>query len=159
DLRGFEWRYLFGQLRGEASATVVSNLAASRYLCASPHGHLLGSGREVRSIDSWAVVADLGSNCLVLAFAARDQSLLYDRGKTNGAFVRRDLATGYETNLLEHENVAAITISGSGRWLATGSDRGLRLWDATSWQLVGSVTNAPFDDLSAFNWFSAKGLA
>src|SRR5205823_4792400 len=48
---------------------------------------------------------------------------------------------------------------GSGRWLATGSDRGLRLWDATSWQLVGSVTNAPFDDLSAFNWFSAKGLA
>ena len=35
--------------------------------------------------------------------------------------------------------------SRGGRWLAVGSDRGLRLWDATTWQLVSSATNAPFD--------------
>jgi WD40 repeat protein len=68
--------------------------------------------------------------------------------------------------LLEGETVAAIAFSPSGRWMATGTSRGLRLWDTTTWQLIGSHTNAPFDKwpelqtgFAGFNEFSASSLA
>jgi len=86
------------------------------------------------------------------------KAIMIQRDKT---FVRRDLETEQETILLEGETVDAVALSrGGGRWMTTGSERGLRLWDTTKWQLANSATNAPFDKwpalkpgLSAFDFY------
>lgn len=166
DVRGFEWRYLQGLLRGDAIRTIPIGSTESRYLCISPDGRLVASGSRIVERKTGAVVANLGGNSTALALGPRGQILLIRRGKGGNDFVRRDLATGEEAVLLQKETVAAVAFSRRGRWLATGSQQGLRLWDTATWRVSACVTNAPFDswlplrsDMPGFNWFSAKGLA
>jgi tRNA A-37 threonylcarbamoyl transferase component Bud32 len=166
DLRGFEWRYLAGRLAGDERVTIATNVDATRHLALSPDGQLVGAKSHLWRVATGRIESELGSRCEVLAFAPRGQTVLFMRGGGTPSFMRRDLATGRDTPLLEGETVAAVSFSKTGHWMATGTDRGLRLWDATTWELVSSQTNAPFNQwavlgtgLSAFNGFSSKGLA
>src|SRR5262249_53879307 len=68
DLRGFEWRYLWGLLRGDALGTIATNATGGRYLATSPDGHLLANGSRIWDLATRAVIADLGSNSTALAF-------------------------------------------------------------------------------------------
>lgn len=167
DLRAFEWHYLWGQLRGDQLRKLPTNLARNevqaRYLSISPDGELLAALDSVWSRSSGALRFEVGPDEMSLAFAPNGREILVRKKQT---LLRRALATGNEVLLLRDEGVGALCFSPSGRWMATGSEQGLRLWDTTTWTVVSSRTNAPFewwrnlrDGLSAFSTLAAKGLA
>ncbi len=166
DVRGFEWRYLRGLLRGDATRAIPIARTEYRYLSVSPDGRFLANGARVFDRQTGALKGDLGPKSSVLAFTPTGEILLGRGGEEDRTFIRHDFLQGTDTVLLDHETVWTVAFSRSGRWMATGSTKGLRVWDTTTWQVRACVTNAPFEswsslrsDFSAFNWFSAKGLA
>jgi serine/threonine protein kinase/WD40 repeat protein len=154
DLRGFEWRYFRQRARGDQVATIVSDAGGDRHLAVSSDGHFLAAGRGVYDAASGGVLSDqrLAKGDMALTFAP-DSHVLLISGRDG--LKRRDLSTGEEVVILPGEtNVSAVTFSRTGRWLATGSRQGLRLYDALTWKLVRSDTNLWFEP-----FFAAKALA
>ncbi|MBL9134601.1 MAG: protein kinase [Verrucomicrobiales bacterium] len=138
DLRGFDWRHLSWTSRGDAFASWLGQGWAPQ-VCFSPDGRWIAGGhsiwempmpREVPMEVSAEPALKLPTGHRLLAFAPDGQVLM----KTD----RKDLklwnpVTNVESLLLEGETVCAVAFSRSGRWMATGSDLGVRLWEVATW--------------------------
>jgi len=158
DLRGFEWRYFSHRARGDQLATIQSDAGGVRHLAVSSDGHFVAAGRRVWNVSSQKPVSDqsLDEGDMALAFVPHSYVLLI---AAKDGLKRRHLVTGDGGIILPGEtNVSALAFSGSGQWLAIGSDggptQGLRLYDARSWTLTGCNTNLWFE-----SWSAAKALA
>ncbi|MBX3747113.1 MAG: protein kinase [Verrucomicrobiae bacterium] len=152
DLRGFEWRYLWGQSRTQEVATFV--LRSDSYGCAVSQ-----DGRYVAAADKFEVsLWDLGSRRQVASLAIPDESPLADdmafdpQGKILAVPVT-DLGIRL-WNLETMKPMAPVlpftprfahglAFSPDGRWLAIAAGQRygdgipgeVRIWDTSNWQL------------------------
>ena len=154
DLRGFDWRYFSYRARGDQIATIFSGVSTARHLAVASDGRLLAVDRSVYDPASGSELTDLrlDEGDRALAFAP-DSHILLISGREG--LKRRDLSTGQQVLFASGErDVTAAAFSPSGRWLAIGSSRDLKLYDARAWTLIGRNTNLRFEP-----FFAAKALA
>jgi eukaryotic-like serine/threonine-protein kinase len=154
DLRGFEWRYFSYRARGDQIATISSGVHLARHLAVASDGLLLAVDRGVYDAISGAALTDqrLDEGDRALAFAPGSHILLISGHE---GLKCRDLSTGKQVLLAPGErDVTAVAFSQSGRWLAIGTSRDLKLYDARAWKLIGRNTKLRFEP-----FFGAKTLA
>jgi eukaryotic-like serine/threonine-protein kinase len=154
DLRGFEWRYFSYRARGDQIATISSGVTNVRHLAVASDGRLLAVDRSVYDAVSGAALTDqrLEEGDRAMAFAP-DSHILLISGRDG--LKRRDFSTGKQVLLAPREgDVSAVAFSPSGRWLAVGSSRDLKLYDARAWTLIRRNINLRFEPS-----FAAKALA
>jgi eukaryotic-like serine/threonine-protein kinase len=152
DLRGWEWRYLWGLAQGDDSRELARFGGGVWRLACSDNGGLiavglLGFAAEERGSylydlgpDRWSNRRRLATNSLAMAvFLPRSGRLLSNRLDDHGwpgisvleASALREVTRIHTTN-----EVRLMRVSRDGRWLASlESDRTLRVWRTEDWNL------------------------
>lgn len=111
DLRGFEWRYLWQQTRGQETGTLaLDNFINS--LAFSPDGQRFATGGHEAAIRVW----DTASRTLL---------------------ARLDLPTLPPDGALHW---SGLQFSPNGQWLVARSLTGVRVWDTATWKAVACLT-------------------
>ena len=114
DLRGWEWRYLWQQTRGDALFTLCQKSTEINSLAVSPDG-----------------------NCLAVGVRHRDGLLVWDL-RTRQELVR--LAKNEQFVRAAFSPTEPLLAYTSGKLFAVASDLGhARVWDATSWRPVATL--------------------
>lgn len=150
DLRGFEWRYHWNSLHGDESASWSTGGEHPRHVTVSADGRWVAAGSRVWETSGSNLVHQLREPGEALLFAPTGTALLV----TDAAGLRRvDIRTGDTKPMPTGGRVWAAAFSRSGRWLATGGEAGLQLWDLRNWQKEAEATNL------TFFFFTARGLA
>lgn len=150
DLRAFEWRYLWNLLPGEEVASWSLGGETPRHVTVSADGRWVAAGSRVWETSGSNLVHRLRDPGAALLFAPGGATLLV----TDDAGLRRvDVRTGEAAAMPTGGRVWAAAFSRSGRWLATGGEGGLQLWDAQTWRQVATAPGL------TFTFFTARGLA
>lgn len=131
DLRGFEWRYLWQQTRGQELRSFTAQSPAISGLAFSPDGRWLAAaeagGTEIIDLSSWRVHLALADTNIQLSvqFSPDSQTLL-----TTGINDARlwDTHTWQLKTLLNGVSGLAAFFP-DGRTLIRGSAAGLQIWD------------------------------
>src|SRR5438552_5748901 len=153
DLRGFEWRYLWGLSQGEQLKTLLGHSNFVHCLAYSPDGTMLASGSFDHTVKLWN--PDTGE--LIATFAGHSGKVISVAFSPDGQL----LASGGNDGLVRlwdlHSQQIVSTITNprprlafSGRLLAMGTggdewgvDGGIvKLWDYVAKQDVMSLTNS-----------------
>ncbi len=150
DLRGFEWRYLWGKSRGEQAKTLPGHLNYINCIAYSPDGSLLASGSSDNTVKIWnAHTGELITNCpghydavVSLAFTpdgkyfasgGMDRTVrLWDSHTFRTVFMLTDRAPF----LALSEGCLAVTTGGE----TYGSDGGnVQLWNYTNGRMLAEL--------------------
>ncbi|MBL9139999.1 MAG: protein kinase [Verrucomicrobiales bacterium] len=155
DLRGFEWRYLWGQYRTQE---VYSFEGIANYCCAiSPDGRFLASGySEIHLVDlparrEIAVLNRDGPSFLAMdfAFSPDNRLLAVSQFTPPGVSLWEvDGRSALPRQLPMDDHVHSVSFSPEGRWLLAASGHrfspgvpgSVRVWDTVGW---GIRTNLP----------------
>lgn len=150
DMRGFEWRYLWESLHGEEVFSWSTVGETPRHVAVSHDGRWVATGSQIWNTAESKEVRRLKARDSALVFLPNSTTLMV----TDDQGLRRvDLGTDPDIPMPTGGRVWAAVFSRSGRWLATGGNAGLQLWDARTWQQVATVPHL------TFSFFTARGLA
>jgi WD40 repeat protein/class 3 adenylate cyclase len=152
DLRGFEWRYLWGLCQDESRETLLTFTNGVGPLVFSPDGRTLAvvSGQTVRLWDfprrSELTSLQGHTNITSLAFSSSSPPLLATAA-ADGTIILWDLATSAllaklptgDDSYWFRSNALAFSPDGSTLAWACAKDGTLQLWDVDSKQLVRSI--------------------
>lgn len=149
DLRGWEWRYLWGLCRSEEQSILTHRPGAFANLALSPAGDLLAVRQWGGNIDlwDWAGRRQMGtltneSQPGAMAFVPGGNLLASTHSDTNGPVVRFwDVTTRRILRTLPHPTpVHSLALSPDGEWLATFDvEPRLRLWRASTGEPVTNL--------------------
>jgi WD40 repeat protein len=164
DLRGFEWRYLWRLCQSDELASLKGH-QHSLHVSFSPDGRTLATcGR-----DNTAKLWDLASRQLVATLTNHHDGDMFavsfsPNGRllamaSSSAVSLRDVNTREEIRSLPAASKVA-TFSREGRFLATlRGEKGLALWETTSWTLVGSVADSELPIRRGVTWWRPQSVA
>jgi len=156
DPRGWEWRYLWKQTRGDPSRVLTNCSSMVWAMAMSSDGRRLAIRERSGRITLWDMtvrrqVGELPGQGWhrALAITARGDLLAAggnERGMNQGVVRLWDLNTLKKTGQLVHsKGLICLAMSPDGRWLAThGDDLKLRLWNLERRQ---EITNYDTGDL------------
>jgi WD40 repeat protein/serine/threonine protein kinase len=162
DLRGWEWRYLWQQSRGDEIATWPADDQEVNCVAFSPDGRLLATTGFSSKVNVWdatskqLLVTLAGFTAQIqmggLAFSP-DGALLV--AKSSSKLIAWDTHTWTARAQLETGNEFgrwAVAFSPDGKFLATTMHWGLRIWTTHSWQLHEQIANSggAFDERLAY---------
>jgi eukaryotic-like serine/threonine-protein kinase len=156
DRRGFEWRYLWTQSEAD-EREIVRAPTFHRSLVGIPGTSWVATGNTVWDTgpNPRAVFSLPRAESRIMAFDVVDQALLVSGTPNTPGFAAWSMKTRQSRELLSDEIVHAVALSADGRWMATGGEQKLRLWerDENSWRPVA-------DRVLAFtDWHNAQTLA
>ncbi len=168
DLRGWEWRYLWGQCRSDEQSILTNQPDAFENLALSPEGGLLAVRQTGDNIVLWDLegrhqVGTLTnqSQPRAMAFVPGGNLLASAHDDTNGPVVRFwDVTTRQIVRTLPHPTpVHALAFSPDGEWLATFDvEPRLRLWRVSTGELVTDLLGpGPRNALGRVPLFSPDG--
>jgi WD40 repeat protein/predicted Ser/Thr protein kinase len=151
DLRGFEWRYLMDQSRGQQLATLRGHSWIVTCVAFSPDGSLLASGSLDGSCKIWdcaslrliRTIADGGISASSLAFTPDGHELM--AGMAHGRVTFWNIATGEKSvsfpgrlaALSPDGNLVATAESSPFYWEKAGA---VKIWDRHTGQLRGELS-------------------
>jgi WD40 repeat protein len=151
DLRGFEWRYLWGLCQDGSKYTLRGHTAGVSAVAFAPDGKTLATRGDDGSVRLWDMASrrhfkllgyriSRGYYCASLAFAP-DGKTLAIAGDLAPAVHLWDVAARCERATLQHrKGVVALAFSPDGKLLATGChDGSVHLWDITVQREVGAL--------------------
>ena len=165
DLRGFEWRYLWTQTRGDERTELGSLGEPVQTVAVSPTGEFLAAGSEhklqIWNLRTRQLAATPQRGAASLAFTPDGKQLLAigasERSDTRGE-MRMDMRLPANSETLRvfstedwsvtqtlSGNGGRLSLSRDGLHLATQSREGLRIWNTTNrttWQLEQTVRDA-----------------
>ncbi len=146
DLRGWEWRYLWGLCRSEEQFILTQQAGMFETLLLSPNGTCLALRQKNGNIDLWdwatrQKTGTLTNECwpLALAFLPGGNLLASANRDHSGPVISVwDVSTRQIVRTLPQPSaVASLAISPDGQWLATFHlDPHLRLWRMASGEMV-----------------------
>ncbi len=153
DLRGFEWRYLLDQSRGQQLATMAGHSWIVTCVAFSPNGALLASGSLDGSAKIWNAsthelvrsLEDGGISVSSLAFTPDGKQLVAATARGSVDFWR--VATGEKERsfrgrlaaLSPDGRILAVADSSPFYWEQAGS---VKLWNCETGQLLGELSQA-----------------
>ncbi len=152
DLRGFEWRYLWGRARSDEEATLGGFSGSYGCVAISPDGQLLASTRgktiELRSVQTravikilpWTAIPQANPNPGPLKFSPDGQWLIL--GQTNG-LLRWATATWEQAPPLVGLG-SAFVFARDGRALVAREGDHLSVWSTESWRKLADLPGQPF---------------
>jgi len=162
DLRGWEWRYLWKQSRGDPSRILTNCSSMVWAMAASSDGKRLAIRERSGRITLWDMTVRRQIGELpgqgwhrALAITARGDLLAVGGNERTEAGIDQGVVRFWDLNTLKEDprqvvhpaELNCLAMSPDGRWLAThGGDRTLRLWDLERWQ---EITNFPASDLDS----------
>jgi WD40 repeat protein/serine/threonine protein kinase len=151
DLRGFEWRYLWGRSRGDQIETLVGHSNYVNCVAYSPDGAILASGSSDQTVKLWnASTGELMATCSGHSNAVKSVAFSPDgrlfASAGNDRLVRLWDARTHEI-LLTITNHSAYVSAFSDRFLALSTGDGaygnnggaVQLWDYTNGQLLAEL--------------------
>ncbi len=156
DLRGFEWRYLWQQTRGDEHIAFPNQGEDVQSVALSPNGEFLAVGSD-RKLNIWrvsdkALVHSQTQGATSMRFLPDGKKLF----TASGGIMRGPGGPGGGIRMLNTDdwteqkilpgNFGPIALSRDGTRLATQSREGreevVRVWTVGTWQLVGVVRDA-----------------
>ena len=150
DLRGWEWRYLWGLCRGDAHFILTQSSNGFANLALAPNGRLLALRQFDGNIELWdlqgrAYAGTLTNQglALAMAFSADSQTIASGNRDSNGNHVISfwDVTTRQITRNLPQDSPAeCLALSPNATRLATchsDMEPCFRLWDLPSGRLLG----------------------
>jgi len=164
DLRGWEWRYLWKQVRSDGTFPFPPESLPTTFLTVSPDSRLLAvelehnGGLRVKNLQTGQEVFRVATNEVTIRakFSPTDPLLAYvgttvsDSGVWRAALRLRDLNTGQTTHLqLDAALCLGLVFSQDGRTMLTSSSKQKAKLELTLWQMpegtkLLSYTNEPF---------------
>jgi WD40 repeat protein/serine/threonine protein kinase len=155
DLRGFEWRYLWGLCEGDNHVALPSQEGAVQALAYAPGGeHLAVVLRDRVNIwdprhRSLATTLTGGFNSVVFSpdgrtlYTASPESRRGPPGDAKeSADIRAWNTAAWSERRVGRGGSGPIALSSDGRRLASSGRQGVRVWDTSSWAETGSVPEA-----------------
>ncbi|MCH8217574.1 MAG: protein kinase, partial [Planctomycetes bacterium] len=143
DLRGFEWRYLWGRLKGDEIASFADGHCNA--LSYSPDGRYLVSsspnGLRVRDANTLEYITTLPLSAMTLSFSASGATLAVGSAHEVTLY---DTNTWQEASLLEAADYPAV-FSPDGQWLATNTkpEGRFQLLEARTRDVVATYDTQP----------------
>ena len=131
DLRGIEWRFLWGESRSPALKTFDDE--GARAIAFSPDSRLLAYSDHktiIRDVASRGIVKTLDHDAGSLAFAPKRNLFV---SANSSQVIVWNMGAWREEQVLKGATTPVL-FSPDGRWLITGESNGYRLWDTDSWQ-------------------------
>lgn len=149
DLRGFEWRWLRGQTRGDDVAMLAGQGAEANCVAFSPDGSLLAQGgwRGPALLWRWRAGEFLGPVPAPGVAQTRMQGDLAAIMAAQPMLLSKVLQAGESPSSLDRKirptgsgYVTSMSFSSDGEWLATGeTDRFAKLWRWREQRLLGVI--------------------
>jgi WD40 repeat protein/serine/threonine protein kinase len=172
DLRGWEWRYLWGQTRSDSLFTLCQESSEIYSLSVSPDGNLLAIGTHLGGgVDVWdlrtrqkLIRLEEGANCTQVAFSPTEPLLamtsesyspllaMTSEGSSTAGERQTKLRLWNITTRqvvaevpLDHPNCASLEFASDGRTLMTETERG----EVTIWRVPGAekLTSHPVESV------------
>jgi WD40 repeat protein/serine/threonine protein kinase len=146
ELKGFEWRYLWRQCRGDSAFELLGHTDAVRYLAFSPDSTTLAS----RSIDLAVKLWDLGSqrerfvvtNTWWLCGFAGGSNLVVAAPPDNGAVRLYDVQSGNRSRWVMLEDKPIQMLADGQTAVTIGADYTVKFWDLAKRKAIGTVPGA-----------------
>jgi WD40 repeat protein len=149
DLRGFDWRYLWQQCRGEELFSLPGHQGIAICLAFSPDGKTLVSGGSDKTAKVWdltsrqAIAMLAGHTDTVQSFAfSPGNDLLATASKTSCCLW--DMRTFQRVRALPSGGVK-VRFSPAGEYLLLGGPS-LTVWDTRTWAMTNALRLPDFDE-------------
>jgi WD40 repeat protein/serine/threonine protein kinase len=161
DLRGFEWRHLWHECRGDYGQALPAHKQVVGAMAFAPVGSLLATWCWDNTLRVWDLQSQ--SNLLpvikttaLCGFTSDGQRLVF--GRKDGSIAEWRLATGEFTNLLTNVGELVAVASGAKTVVTIDSENRLRAWDLERCGLKFRVPGSFFRS-SDFNWSAGVALS
>lgn len=153
DLRGFEWRYLWQQTRGDEHTTFPNQGEDVQSIALSPNGELLAVGSD-HKLNIWRVrdktlVHSQAQGATSMRFLPDGKTLIVAsgggmRGPGFGGFagIRLVNTDDWTERKILPENFGPIALSRDGTRLASQSRDGLKVWNTGNWEQIRTFRDA-----------------
>ena len=140
DFRGFEWRHLAGVCRGDETNVGFPFQGGNvRAIVFSPDGAVVAVAAS-RHVQLW----DVRSRSLIATLPSRARSVAFVKGALVAGGSRSVLVWNGTTfsRITELRQSGPVAISSDGSKIATGSRRGITMWDTSNWRQLAELDRA-----------------
>ena len=169
DLRGFEWRYLWGLCQGDEAATLPGNGSIISCVRFSPNGQLIASAGFDSTISIWDTATRqkltqltglAGPVCRLALCFSPDGKLLAAAGGTNLLVWYTD-GWSLAQKLQAHSAPLGgggyqVAFTADGHALAARLDDDLRVWETATWRMKMTISGA-VDETASLLAYSPDG--
>jgi len=170
DLRGWEWRYLWGRCQGDSLATLTGHSSFVTCAVLSPDGATLATASFDQTVRIWDLATRQTRHCLAgFAGPIQRNSIAFSPdgaqfAVTDGAHLQIfDTTTWTRTRSLPNPTVTGrlysvpIAFSPDGRTLACNANGERRLWDAVTWEPITDQPPHQVGDFGCLLTYSPNG--
>jgi WD40 repeat protein/serine/threonine protein kinase len=161
DLRGFEWRHLWHECRGDYGQALPVHKQVVGAMTFAPVGSLLATWCWDDTLRVWDLESQ--SNLLTVlkttalgGFTSDGQRLVF--GRKDGSIAEWRLATGELTNLLTNVGELVAVAAGAKTVVTIDSEKRLRAWDLETCRVKFLAPGSFYPSLD-FNWSAGVALS